>query len=396
MLHSYSFSNFLSFANLTTVNLTVSAKQLTNDWMVDTKGIKVNKVTSVFGPNGGGKTSLVKPIVFMNWFISHSFQLPIDSNISYKQHANYLDTPSTFSFEREFQGDLWRYSLECMPNRVLSEKLERKKLRFTPVFERTWNNQTKSYNIKTHKDFHLDKTITENLRQTVSLISWAAQYGIPLAKQLIEAWDTWSNISQSARLGVTPSNLIDVAELIEGKTELTNKMNEIVCSWDLGISGIGVHEFEISDEKDPANKRNILVPFAEHHGRNKSFQLPLSAESEGTQSGFILLGMILPILERGGLAVIDELESNLHPHMLMAILDLFASPVSNKNNAQLLFTCHALEMLNVLHKSQIVFVEKDTFCESHSWRLDDIEGVRLNDNYYAKYMAGAYGAIPNL
>jgi len=102
----------------------------------------------------------------------------------------------------------------------------------------------------------------------------------------------------------------------------------------------------------------------------------------------------LPALNAGGLAIIDELESDLHPHMLTPILNLFFSPKTNPHNAQIIFTTHAIEVMNQLHKAQIVLVEKDAACESDAWRLDDIKGVRVEDNLYAKYMAGAYGAIP--
>jgi hypothetical protein len=33
---------------------------------------------------------------------------------------------------------------------------------------------------------------------------------------------------------------------------------------------------------------------------------------------------------------------------------------------------------------------------SESWRLDSMEGIRSDENYYAKYMSGAYDAIPKL
>ena len=82
--------------------------------------------------------------------------------------------------------------------------------------------------------------------------------------------------------------------------------------------------------------------------------------------------------------------------MLEPIIDLFASAETNPYNAQLLFTCHAIEILNLLNKSQVILVEKDTLCESAAWRLDSMEGVRSDDNLYAKYMAGAYGAVPQL
>lgn len=102
------------------------------------------------------------------------------------------------------------------------------------------------------------------------------------------------------------------------------------------------------------------------------------------------------MLKSGGVAVIDELESDLHPHMLAPILELFMSQASNPHNAQLLFTCHASEVLTLLNKSQLMLVEKDADCARQAWRLDSVGGVRNDDNLYAKYMAGTYGAIPQV
>jgi hypothetical protein len=111
---------------------------------------------------------------------------------------------------------------------------------------------------------------------------------------------------------------------------------------------------------------------------------------------FVLLHFLLPAIEQGGLAVIDELEIDLHPHAVPQIIELFANLATNPKNSQLLFTSHSLEVLNHLEKEQIVLVEKKQECKSELYRLDDLKGVRRDDNIYAKYMAGAYGAVPNL
>ena len=139
------------------------------------------------------------------------------------------------------------------------------------------------------------------------------------------------------------------------------------------------------------------MPYGIHRvADGATFELPFPMESSGTQGAFMLLHRLLPVLQSGGLAVIDEFENDLHPHMLEPILDLFANPATNPAGGQLLFTCHAMEVLNLVHKSQVVLVEKDAHNESSAWRLDSVEGIRSDDNFYAKYMAGAYGAVPQL
>jgi hypothetical protein len=53
-------------------------------------------------------------------------------------------------------------------------------------------------------------------------------------------------------------------------------------------------------------------------------------------------------------------------------------------------------VLNLVEKSQVVLVEKDPDCISDAYRLDTVQGIRNDDNFYAKYMAGSYGAVPNV
>ena len=82
--------------------------------------------------------------------------------------------------------------------------------------------------------------------------------------------------------------------------------------------------------------------------------------------------------------------------MIPPILQLFFDPVTNPKNAQLLFSCHSVDVLNSLDKTQVVLVEKDSECRSSAWRLDEMKGVRRDENLFAKYNAGAYGAVPNV
>jgi predicted ATPase len=94
--------------------------------------------------------------------------------------------------------------------------------------------------------------------------------------------------------------------------------------------------------------------------------------------------------------VIDEFDVNLHPEMVMMLFELFIHPETNPHNAQLLLSTHSHQILSKLDKYQIVLVEKNQDGMSEAWRLDEVSGVRADDNYYAKYIAGAYGAVPKI
>jgi AAA15 family ATPase/GTPase len=171
-------------------------------------------------------------------------------------------------------------------------------------------------------------------------------------------------------------------------------MATLLKNWDLGLTDVRIEKQVLSLENGETNE--VYVPYGIHAVGKKEVKLILKLESSGTQGAYLLLSRILPALESGGLVAIDELEADLHPHMLTPLLDLFFSPKTNPKNAQIIFTCHSMEVLSLLHKSQVVLVEKNAECMSDAWRLDSVKGVRNDDNLYAKYMAGAYGAIPQL
>jgi len=124
--------------------------------------------------------------------------------------------------------------------------------------------------------------------------------------------------------------------------------------------------------------------------------LPVQYESSGTKQLFVLLKSILAALEKGSIAVIDEFDVNLHPEMVIALYDLFVQPETNPKNAQLFMSTHSHVLLSKLDKYQIVLVEKNENGVSEAWRLNEISNVRSDENYYSKYLAGAYGAVPKI
>jgi len=187
--------------------------------------------------------------------------------------------------------------------------------------------------------------------------------------------------------------LLTAAKYFAAQPEHNTKMSALLASWDLGLSDVDIREIPAASPEEPS--KTVWYPFGRHKSALSEILLPFAVESSGTQAAFVLLSHLLQTLEIGGLAVIDEFENDLHPHMLEPILDLFGNPATNPHDAQLIFTCHAVEVLNLIHKSQVTLVEKSEDCESAACRLDEVEGIRNDDNYYAKYMAGAYGAIPN-
>src|SRR5687768_7009339 len=98
MLHSYAFSNFRSFREQAEVRLTLAENAPVNSWAAQSPaGSRVTTALAVFGANGSGKTSLIQPLAFLNWFIRHSFNVQPDSDVPVTPHfAAPPEEPTTF------------------------------------------------------------------------------------------------------------------------------------------------------------------------------------------------------------------------------------------------------------------------------------------------------------
>lgn len=103
-------------------------------------------------------------------------------------------------------------------------------------------------------------------------------------------------------------------------------------------------------------------------------------------------------LRIGGILLVDELERELHPMLVNYIIAKFQSKASNPNGAQIVFTTHNTELMNLelLRKDQLYFVDKhDKDGTSELYSLSEFS-TRTTDNIRKGYLVGKYGAIPDV
>ena len=397
MLLSYSFKNFHSFDDPVTVSLELSVRDAVQGWTrASPSGQRVTTALAVVGANGAGKTTLVKAVSFLRWFAFDSFDTKPDDPITVVPHLfNGIETPSELTIEFDDQdGTQWKYELQVTTREVLTENLYKKPInqkRYTYLFKRKLIKG--KYDIKL-QDFGLAMSEAIKVRKNVSLISWAKQYGVKLAEDAAStAFST--NISMYGKSERTSEDLWLAGSFLHENPAHSQTITNLMQKWDFGLQSISVHTTESTDARDPNKNTTHYFPMGEHAFNQKSFSLPFFYESSGTQAALVLLQKIVPILASGGLSVIDEMEDDLHPHMIEAILKLFHDKDTNPFGAQILFTCHSAEILKHLAKEQVVFVEKSN-CYSSAYRGDEIDGLKSEHNLYAKYMSGALGAVPEL
>ena len=100
----------------------------------------------------------------------------------------------------------------------------------------------------------------------------------------------------------------------------------------------------------------------------------------------------------GGILLVEELESELHPKLVNFIIAKFQSKTSNPKGAQIVFTTHNTELMNLelLRKDQLYFVDKqDRDGASELYSISEFS-TRTTDNIRKGYLVGKYGATPDI
>lgn len=396
MIHSFRFSNFFSFAEETEVSFLLDGRggEHESSFASGVADRRMSKILAVVGANGAGKTNIIKALDFLCWFVSKSFFSDTEQGLMVQPHLLMQEAVSKFELEFETEGQLFRYILHMNRERVLFESLSLKKTRvFSELMRREWNAEQGEDEV-IQRGFGMPAKQAKRVKPLASLISTAEQFGVEIAHTIVNALTRCqSNVDAIGRRSFRgTSDVLGAAKYYADSEDHRVRMAALLKQWDFGLDDVRLEKLRMARD---GKEEEILVPVGIHRDGQQEMRIPLIAESSGTQAAFVLLSRLLPTLAQGGIVLFDELESDLHPLMLEPILNLFISPRTNPHNAQLVFTCHSLEILNLLKKGQILLVEKNAHCRSEAWRLSDMD-VRSDDNFYAKYMAGAYGAVPQI
>lgn len=392
MIHWFEVENYTSFRE--TVRIDFAPGKVADDNTVaeSPAGVRLSKLMGFFGPNAAGKTNLIRAVSRLAEFASLSFSWPESRQLAFVPHFFNAEQPARIAMEFEVPANpdaepaVYRYEVDASEERVISEVLRVKTSHlFSRVFERRLGES--GYEVAGLGARHRD------VPERVSFIAWLARHEIPEAKRLVRYFKGYHS-NDADMVGRVPLvfGLWNAIDAYRNDRLAHAKMVAILQKWDFGLSDVEyVKRTFVSDEA--GGEQEMWMALVVHRRGDQVARLPILSESSGTAGLFTQLSRILPVLMAGGVAVVDELESDLHPKMVEVLLDMFLDPESNPHNAQLVFSTHADWVMNTLNKWSTVLVEKRE-CNSSAWRLADMQGVQSRDNHQARYRAGAYGAIP--
>lgn len=418
MLIEYAFQNFRSFADRTTLSMKAGAQTTLNNNLIRRDRKRYLPSAVIYGPNASGKSNIIMSLSLMREII---LQGGIDGNAPELTELeicpfayNAASKPMGFDIAFENGGRCFQYALmiEVEPfssrekRRIVSEMLamsngkrlvslfmrDESKVSFQrtkPVLDMLGGNE-KLLN-------ELEERINKNLDPTRLFLTNAF-------KSIIN-----SEIADAV-IGFFRDQLFVVSDFTLKSTNLMFSMEKLpgadFVAWNRTLdvfvksADFGPQKIMFRSKKtDDAHTAPMHLVSLYDVG-DKQVMLPADMmESRGTIK---LVDFAIPFVERfakGGVFVIDEFDSAIHPELVKGIIALFNDPNVNKEGAQLVFTTHNPIYLNnkMFRRDQILFVEKDR--ESYRsvlYSLADFGSadVRNDQNYLINYFKGNYGALP--
>lgn len=418
MLVEFSVENCKSFKNRASLSMIPSSiSDLATEAVYSRSNVNLLKAAVVYGANGSGKSNLLNAFAAMRWFVNNSSResqagdkIEVEPFLLNPETAEKPTMREVIFYSKDVR---YRYGYETTEEAIQTEWLFKSvgSKKEEPLFLREGKE------IEICDGFQEGQGVQKKTRSNALFLSSVAQWNGELAGELLEWFQSINFVH-----GVMDHKYFDhTAQMLKDKD--SKKMVMDLIKWaDLGILDMELVEVEVErdDEQLKSIFKSSFVKKIEKRASNtvltdvstmhnvfdshgnqvgtRDFSLQ-DQESQGTQKLFNILGIILSSLMTGGVLVIDEFNTRLHPLLTRKLVELFNSKEGNKVGAQLIFTTHDTNLLDntLLRRDEIYFTEKDQFGASHLYSLVEYKNKPRKDEAYERnYIKGKYGAIPFL
>lgn len=410
MLLQFNFKNFRSFKDNNTVDLRATKITESNEQMIEFNNIKVLPIAAFFGANASGKSNVFNAFNFMRTLVLRSFEFGGSSkeedssiwydmnNIQFAFGNNSKDLSSEFEvvFTKKFNDKdyIFDYGFVIDHKYLIKEEWLKSKSptakKFKEIFVRKEDVLNMSGLTKEYSNM-----ITLTLEKEVLILSLGSKLKLDICKIVKEWFEEIFCLNYSGGLNELFTSERSPKQF-ENEDIQKNILNYL-SSFDESIKGFR----KISKDKKTYSNYPVTA-LHDSIENDKQFELTLDDESAGTKKMISLYTPLSEAIKKGGVIIVDELNSRLHPLLVRNIIRTFADKKTNPNGAQLLFTTHDTFHLNdgILRRDEIWFVEKSNQGVSSLYSLVDFEcngtKVRKDADLEKNYLLGRYGAIPEL
>lgn len=408
MLKELTIKNFTSFNNEVTFSMEADTDRVSEhpDHIVKINDNKLLRVASVYGPNGGGKSNLLKALTVVsavmksNTLLSHCDLSCVfnDSNVIEEQIffvGEEYEVGYSFSVKssKAEQSDSFRYRrLSTFAFEIEEESVVYRKSGtndFVMLFSRDKVGSIEGdafLSFFERKDFRLGK------RKSVvdyTYEMFANNDGdLPVELDVIRF--LYREVSSIRQLDIRSTDPFVMPpfyfnSVMKNKKQLLQMLNEV----DIPICDIKVDE----DEGNVFFIRKVNID-----GKECERELPLSTESTGTRKMFWIFLWLIEAAKSNKIFYCDDMNACLHPKLIRAIVEFFQS---GNTRSQLIFNSHDIINMkgDLFRRDEIWFAYRDENYSSQLVPLSNIvnykgEQVRKDATYYKQYLEGKYGADP--
>ena len=426
MLVEFTFRNYRSFRDEATLSLEATGLSPFKKSLIEFNNTKLLPGIAIYGKNGGGKSNVIRAFWVAVQFVKNAQRTQHENSeipvIPFSLNDYSFSQPTQFEFIYIIDKIKYWYSFSATKEKVVNECLYHSpKGQKAIVFKRDGQNYT--FTEEKAKRSLISKAVAKNQlffsvactmndSACINAMRWFRDY-----------------VFFSREYSEIPTQLIEYSE----DRNMLRAISEYAKAADVGIEDMRfeVNSKEIMDDRSvpdniPEGLKAALIQFmhalsetsnnSEYHlkmgqvtakaihlgktqsGEKRLFELDLTDESDGTRKLMALSPAIETTLKKGGVLLVDEIEKDLHPTLVNLIVSKFQSKKTNPFGAQLIFTTHNTELLNLelLRKDQLYFVDKkanDGISELYS--LSEFS-TRTTDNIRKGYIIGRYGAVPDV
>ncbi len=414
MIVEFSVKNFRSIKELQTISFRATDiisdmtkyPELDTNNIVEEGGIRLLKTVGIYGANASGKSNVIRAL---ECFCEAIKKLPSpesqldDLAVPFLFQEKATSTTPFFQMVFLVEKTKYRYGFTVMnaldwpatnsKHTISNEWLfVEKKGTWEKIFIRTGK--------EIDKEGLLDKDKIPDLSYAHSLfLTHAASFTKGVCNVI---WDFFSRniVSNYASGGLAKYRFITLDLLKEEENK--KRLLQFLANFQLSYEDIFIiNEDRYSGKITPRDK--VLLTKSFSNGQAHKIHLNLEqSESEGTKKLFDMAGLLLrafnPSKFKGGLIVLDELDSNFHPSLLIKLIEFFNDPTINSGKIQLLFTSHDTNIMNpiFMRRDQFYFTEKDENEATKLYSLADLKGISNDADFAKQYLAGFYGGIPLL
>ena len=415
MLVSFSISDYYAVRQPAAISLKATPVS-ESEWVrqvatgVGTKPEYLLCVACLFGPNGSGKTTMLRALGELRSLIVSSAKWGLPP--TYERPPADHPRIESGTFEVEFLMAHGRTSLkiEISEGRIVNEEVHvRQKRRSVLLYRRSPSGLEAGTSIRSHA------AQLSLVPEQISLVGYLAGLRNPLALDVVnwfvrnlrfaeesnrvERWALTSRLLHQEHTGLLVRHLlagaglgiVDVIAEEVGPRRQT-ELATLADSW--RDSPMSKAETNASGAFSNSFAMTLLHDF---HGSVRP--LPLDEESAGTHAWLGAVGIIVDTLLSGSVLLADEIESSLHPSLVRSVIMLFQSKKTNPLGAQLLTNSHDVSLLDHSDESRSLGRDQIWLCERNA--TGGVEGnqlssfaVRKGEAVGRRYLEGAYGAVP--